>query len=1028
MFWLWAFAFSLIASTVRAALLGGTVEIAGPNCRFPDVAYGSVSRQFLIVWTDYSVTNGARIFGQFLRGDGSFSGGMTGISDSGFGALFPAIAFNASSNEFLVTWDDAGGRGAVIYGQRVRGSDGLLVGGNFPIGSLYGGIRSAVAWSPASACYLVVYWGPGPANSPPEVYGQRVSGGALLGAAFNISNDGVFSGYPAVAWAEAVNQFLVTWDNEDGSIHGQRVNAANGALLGGAIFVTSVGARDRSCIAYDSINARWLVQFNDGGNAGFSYDQYAQFINPDGSLSGGALPLAHTPGFEGDTQFGGDIAFEPGAHRFFSSFGTDTGMGGQESLESGATLGSQVVLGTGYYTSLNNAADSDTHRFLTAWEGILNGSFKVLAQLYATTLGPPSMFAATASNASTFLSWKNPIDSHLVGITIRVKTSGYPSSPTDGTLVTERIGSPGALDSFTHTNLTNWTTYYYAAFAHDNGTNYSPAAQANATPRPTAVIVNTSDFNNGTDGWILDVWRSGSLGFGGIAWDSSSGNIVSTGAGATNTRDACAREGSIMMRLLSTVGYSNIQLEYDVMAALFAPPTGSPAGNCAVLEGTQEDKLVVYYSTSGTNGPWQVAQTLTEGVELPAGWAHQFVNFAGLSGVSNNPNFALKFQWQFNTGSDTGRVDNVRLLSSAIAGQMPAIAVAPSSVERTLPIGTLLPDDVFKVSNAGGGVLDFSVTNDASWLSLTPTNGTSAGPEQQVSISYSTASLAADDYHATIEVKSTNASNSQQAIPITLHVIPSTCLWEPFNYYDGDLTTMGAANWSGTAGNQMEIAEGTLNVAGGSGAVEARRTISCSGSNNLIVAEIKIRGGSGTGDFFWNIYLDDEAGNNFARWYGGSRIARGRVGGTATPDMTLSGANVWDDLYVEIDTAANTSEFFFNGISFGTIQHGTTPGSTLGEILIERIDRPTASADLISFDDLTVGQLTQPRLNFTFLGNQLTLSWPATGRGAKLESTGSMTPTIAWNTLTNGVVITNGQFVYTTITDSTNRFYRLKRL
>jgi hypothetical protein len=340
-----------------------------------------------------------------------------------------------------------------------------------------------------------------------------------------------------------------------------------------------------------------------------------------------------------------------------------------------------------------------------------------------------------------------------------------------------------------------------------------------------------------------------------------------------------------------------------------------------------------------------------------------------------------------------------------------------------------LPSDVFKVSNPGEGVLNFSVTNNASWLSLTPVSGTSAGPEQQVTINYSTASLAADDYYAAIQVTSTNAADSPQTMPLALHVIAPACLWEPFNYYDGDLTTMGGANWSGTASNQIVIAEGTLNLTGGSGAVEARRVLSCSSSNNIIAAEIKIRGGSGTGNFFWNIYLDDAASNNLARWYGGSRIARGRVGGTVTPDMTLSGTNVWDDLYVEIDAAANTSEFFFNGISFGTIDHGTAPGSTLGEILLERIDRPTASADSISFDNLTVGSVdvTQPRLNFTFFQNELTLSWPATGRGAMLESAGSLTPMIAWTTVTNDIVISNGHFVHTTIADSTNRFYRLRR-
>src|SRR6185503_16710835 len=101
--WQLALAFSLIISTARAALVGGPVELSGPGCRFPDVAYGSVSRQFLIAWADYTPPTGARIFGRFLRGDGSVNGGAFGISDAGFGALFPAVAFNGSSNEFFVS-------------------------------------------------------------------------------------------------------------------------------------------------------------------------------------------------------------------------------------------------------------------------------------------------------------------------------------------------------------------------------------------------------------------------------------------------------------------------------------------------------------------------------------------------------------------------------------------------------------------------------------------------------------------------------------------------------------------------------------------------------------------------------------------------------------------------------------------------------------------------------------------------------------------------------------------------------------
>src|SRR4030095_8135271 len=97
---------------------------------------------------DYNVS---RIYGRFVSPAGAPGSPVFPISEAPFGALFPAVAFHATNNEFLVTWDDTGDRGGVIYGQRVRGSDGALMGTNIPIGTLYGGIRSAVAWRPSNA-------------------------------------------------------------------------------------------------------------------------------------------------------------------------------------------------------------------------------------------------------------------------------------------------------------------------------------------------------------------------------------------------------------------------------------------------------------------------------------------------------------------------------------------------------------------------------------------------------------------------------------------------------------------------------------------------------------------------------------------------------------------------------------------------------------------------------------------------------------------------------------------------------------
>jgi hypothetical protein len=144
--------------------------------------------------------------------------------------------------------------------------------------------------------------------------------------------------------------------------------------------------------------------------------------------------------------------------------------------------------------------------------------------------------------------------------------------------------------------------------------------------------------------------------------------------------------------------------------------------------------------------------------------------------------------------------------------------------------------------------------------------------------------------------------------------------------------------------------------------------------------------------------------------------------------MRLTGTEDWDDLYVKLDTAANTSEFFFNGISFGVISHGATPSNSVGSVRLERLDRSSANGDTISFDNLTVGamDMIRPRLNFLRTGNTLELSWPATGMGFKLQSTPSFTVPVAWTLLTNGIRFTNVQSVFTTTVSSGNQFYRLK--
>ena len=97
--------------------------------------------------------------------------------------------------------------------------------------------------------------------------------------------------------------------------------------------------------------------------------------------------------------------------------------------------------------------------------------------------------AATIGNTQVGLSWANPSDVDFVGVKILRKTSGYPASSTDGTVVYEGGGT-----SHADTGLTNGETYYYKAYTYDEVANFAPGVQASATPADFIPPSNITDF------------------------------------------------------------------------------------------------------------------------------------------------------------------------------------------------------------------------------------------------------------------------------------------------------------------------------------------------------------------------------------------------------------------------------------------------------------------------------------------------------------------------------------------------------
>lgn len=158
----------------------------------------------------------------------------------------------------------------------------------------------------------------------------------------------------------------------------------------------------------------------------------------------------------------------------------------------------QVTPASSYWKGWPDVAVDGTGNVHVVYDDVVNSSnwhqISYTSSIADTTPpGPVANFTAVARSMSVHLSWWNPADVDLKGTVVLFKTSGYPTGPTDGSLVCEHWSSPGSSDSCDHTGLTIGTTYYYSAFTYDQVDNYSTGVSASARP------LGTADFDNDHD-------------------------------------------------------------------------------------------------------------------------------------------------------------------------------------------------------------------------------------------------------------------------------------------------------------------------------------------------------------------------------------------------------------------------------------------------------------------------------------------------------------------------------------------------
>jgi hypothetical protein len=99
---------------------------------------------------------------------------------------------------------------------------------------------------------------------------------------------------------------------------------------------------------------------------------------------------------------------------------------------------------------------------------------------------------------------------------------------------------------------------------------------------------------------------------------------------------------------------------------------------------------------------------------------------------------------------------------------------------------------VCELWNSGVGTLYYSLSTNAAWLSVTPASGSSTGEHDAITVSANAAGLAPGNYAGLITFSSTNATYTQQTLPVTLSDSPN---------YNPALDTTG---WSWTSSGNAQ--------------------------------------------------------------------------------------------------------------------------------------------------------------------------------------------------------------------------------
>ncbi|MFH2070296.1 MAG: fibronectin type III domain-containing protein [Elusimicrobiota bacterium] len=397
----------------------------------------------------------------------------------------------------------------------------------------------------------------------------------------------------------SVNVTSITWEwtKAEGS-DGYRLKNETGGVI--ANILASTTYYDEVGLTADTSYYRYVEAFNTTGVS--SSPAKARFTLAPPPINTTIVSVTSTTitltwGANGNPR--GDYQVNYSTNSDFSPVSTTAG----PPLGTSTFTASGLISDATYYLRVQ-AMNGDA--ILTAWDTTVS----TLTSPTTDTTPPADVGSFDAVSQAVGnaidLSWTNPADTDYTGVLVRYNTTSAPANITDGIFLTT---APVAQTSYSHTGLTNGTTYYYTAFAYDEVPNYAAGVSTSTYPKDSTTPAQPTGFNGVAQSPTSINWT----------WTDNAGNedgyrlkndtngvVVTLGAGATEYTEAGLSINTSYYRYVEAYNAAGTSSSTAIVKYTLANP---PAGT-SVLSVSTGSVSIQWSSNSNPSGTkWGVLRS-----------------------------------------------------------------------------------------------------------------------------------------------------------------------------------------------------------------------------------------------------------------------------------------------------------------------------------------------------------------------------------------------------------------------------------